>query len=74
MRIVLAIVAFILALPFLGYGGALSFILVQVFFGSGDINADIGLVASIAGVALIIGLAFLVAGVAILATRPRARR
>jgi len=68
MRYVLAIVAFVLALPFLGYGGMLTSVLIF-----GDVNADLRLIVAIAGVALFIGLAFLVAGVAMLATKPRAK-
>jgi len=74
MRYVLAIVAFVLALPFLSYGGFLSFVLIQVFLGAGDINADTGLIVVIASVALIIGLAFLAAGVAIVASKSQPKQ
>jgi hypothetical protein len=74
MRYVLAIVALVFALPFLGYGGFLWFVLIQVFLGAGDINADTGLVVAIAGVALLIGLAFLAPGVAILASNSQPKQ
>ena len=66
MRYLLAIVAFVIALPFLGYGGMLASVLVF-----GDVNADLTLIIAIACGAILIGLAFVAAGVAMLASKPR---
>ena len=71
MRVLLAIGAFMLALPFLGYSGFLLFVLIQFFLGE-DIDADT--VVAIAGVALLIGLAFLAASVAVLASKSRSNQ
>jgi hypothetical protein len=72
MRIVLAIVAFVIALPCLGYGAFLFYVLGLYVLGF-DIHNDVGLVLRVGGVALLIGVTFAGCGLAMLAQKSRRR-
>ena len=73
MRILLAMVAFVLAAPFIGYGVWLSYVLIQMGYFSQPIQLNSGKLVYIAavGVTLLIGFAFMAAGIAMLVTKPR---
>ena len=74
MRIVLAIASFVIAAPFLAWAAVVAYQLVQVFgsyeefFSEPEVRFALALDAGSA----FIGLVFLVAGVAMLAHKPRA--
>jgi hypothetical protein len=73
MRYVLAIVAFVLALPCLAYGGSNAFAVVQILINLGfsGFNAIFYTAIATAAVPLLVGSAFAAAGVAMLTSKPR---
>ena len=74
MRILLAIVAFLLAAPLLGYGGFVCYLLYSNY-GTGQwdvVGSDkIRFAFAVAAGALIIGGAFLTAGISMLSSKSR---
>ena len=72
MRIVLAMVAFVIASPFLGYGVWAAIVLYRMGSYSQLLESREGIVTlALVGGSVLIGFAFMAAGIAMLITKPR---
>ena len=71
MKIVLAIMSFVLAAPFLGYGGLLSYRLFRYSIGMGEFDGIVEDTVWDLLVAFVVGLFCIVTGLVVLNFKPR---
>ena len=70
MKYVLAIIAFVIATPLLGYAAFMAY-MISPFAATNLSVSETPIVLAVIAVALLVGIGFLVAGVAVLSTKPR---